>query len=72
MRVKKNPSPSPTPEEIVALRKRHRLSQTLLGEISHSGLRTVQYWEAGEAEMHPGLWELVRIKTDEHTPKKYI
>jgi len=55
-------SASPTPEEIRDLRKSLKLSQTAAAVVVHSTLRTWQDWEAGIARMHPGLWELFRLK----------
>lgn len=54
---------NPTPEEVRAARESAGLSQTSAAERIHSTLRTWQDWEAGKARMHPGLWELFRIKS---------
>jgi putative transcriptional regulator len=53
---------SPAPEEIRAARAAAGLSQTAAAELVHSKLRTWQQWEAGDRKMHPGLWELFRLK----------
>ena len=53
---------NPAPVEIKAARKKAGLSQTAAAELVHSGLRTWQQWEAGDRRMHPGLWELFRLK----------
>jgi DNA (cytosine-5)-methyltransferase 1 len=58
----------PTPDEVLAARQAAGLTQTQAAELVHSKLRAWQCWEAkeGTAEhrrMHPGLWELFRIKT---------
>lgn len=53
---------SPAPEEIRAARDAAGLSQTAAAELVHSKLRTWQQWEAGDRRMHPGLWELFRLK----------
>ncbi len=53
---------SPAPEEIRAARKAAGLSQSVAAELVHSKLRTWQQWEAGDRKMHPGLWELFRLK----------
>lgn len=50
------------PEEIRAAREEAGLSQTAAAELVHSKLRTWQQWEAGDRKMHPGLWELFRLK----------
>jgi putative transcriptional regulator len=52
----------PTPEKIKAARKAAGLSQSVAAELVHSKLRTWQQWEAGDRKMHPGLWELFRLK----------
>jgi DNA-binding transcriptional regulator YiaG len=57
-------SQPPSPDEIRQARQDAGLSQTSAGALVHSGLRTWQQWEAGDRAMHPGLWELFRIKTD--------
>lgn len=53
----------PYPEEIIAAREAAGLTQTGAAALVHSKLRTWQQWEAGDREMHPGLWELFQIKT---------
>jgi putative transcriptional regulator len=53
----------PAPDEIRAARNNAGLSQSAAAEKIHSTLRTWQDWEAGKARMHPGLWELFRIKS---------
>ena len=55
-------SSHPAPSEIRAAREAACLSQTAAAELVHSKLRTWQQWEAGDRSMHPGLWELFRIK----------
>lgn len=56
-------SQSPAPATIAAAREAAGLTQTAAAELVHSALRTWQQWEAGDRKMHPGLWELFRIKT---------
>jgi DNA-binding transcriptional regulator YiaG len=53
---------SPSREQIRAARKAAGLTQTQAAELIYAGLRTWQDWEAGVASMHPGLWELFRLK----------
>lgn len=55
--------PSPSPAEIRAARESAGLSQKDAAALIHSTWRTWQDWEAGKARMHPGLWELFRIKS---------
>jgi len=54
----------PTKEEIKQARESASLSQKQAGELVYSAIRTWQQWEAGDRKMHPGLWELFRIKTE--------
>ena len=60
-------TPSPTPADVTALRHRHGLNQTEFGKLVYSSLRSVQHWESGAREMHPGLWELANIKLNRPT-----
>lgn len=53
----------PDPAEILAARRAAGLTQTAAAALVHSALRTWQQWEAGDRRMHPGLWELFRLKT---------
>lgn len=55
-------SQSPEPAAIAAAREVAGLSQSAAAALVHSALRTWQQWEAGDRKMHPGLWELFRIK----------
>ena len=59
----KHPASNPEPEEIRAARDAVNLTQTQAGDLVHAKLRTWQQWEAGDRKMHPGFWELFRIKT---------
>ena len=54
---------SPSPEAIRAARAAAGLTQTQAAALIHCTLRGWQEWEAGNRRMHPGLWELFRIKT---------
>jgi DNA-binding transcriptional regulator YiaG len=60
---RKGPATNPSPEDIRAAREAAELSQTAAAALIHSTMRTWQDWEAGKARMHPGLWELFRLKT---------
>jgi DNA-binding transcriptional regulator YiaG len=55
-------SRNPSPEEIRALREEYGLSAAELGALVHSTGRRAQEWMAGTHRMHPGLWELLRLK----------
>ncbi|RYX80216.1 XRE family transcriptional regulator [bacterium] len=63
-RGKKSAAATPAPEEILAGRVAADLTQTEAAELIYSSLRTWQQWEAGDRRMHPGLWELFRIKAN--------
>lgn len=52
----------PTPEEIKQARTDAGLSQPAAAALIYSTKRTWQDWEAGKNPMHPGLWELFRLK----------
>lgn len=54
---------SPGKDEIRAAREAAGLTQTQAADLVHGSLRAWQQWEAGDREMHAGLWELFRIKT---------
>lgn len=53
---------SPAPVDIRAARKAVGLTQTEAARMVHGTLRAWQEWEAGNRQMHPGLWELFQIK----------
>ena len=53
---------APSPDAIRAARAAAGHTQTEAAELVHSTLRRWQEWEAGDHRMHPGLWELYRIK----------
>ena len=55
--------PAFSPAALKALRKSAGLTQVQAAELIYSTRRTLQDWEAGIAPMHPGLWELLNIKT---------
>jgi len=54
--------PNPTPLDIRKARLNAGLSQSAAAALIYSTLRTWQDWEAGNARMHPGLFELFCIK----------
>lgn len=55
------PAP-PAPADIRTARTTAGLTQTEAARLIHSTLRAWQEWEAGNRQMHPGLWELFRLK----------
>jgi DNA-binding XRE family transcriptional regulator len=58
---------SPDPAKIRALRERAHLTQEDAGALVYVSRRTWQDWERGVAVMHPGLWELFKLKLDKKT-----
>lgn len=54
---------SPTPKTIIEVRLKTGLTQTKAAGLVHVKLRSWQHWEAGDRAMHPGFWELFRIKS---------
>lgn len=61
---------APEPDEIRAARALAGLTQTEAGDRVYASLRTWQQWEAGDRGMHPGLFELFRIKTGQDKQKR--
>lgn len=57
-----SPVSNPKPDEIRAARESAKLSQERAAKLIYSAPRTWQHWEAGESRMHPGLWDLFKIK----------
>lgn len=53
----------PKPSQVRAAREAAGLSQTAAAALIYCTLRGWQEWEAGNRRMHPGLWELFKIKT---------
>lgn len=56
------PASNPMPDAVRAAREAAGLTQTEAALLVHGSLRTWQQWEAGDRRMHPGLWELFRLK----------
>lgn len=54
---------SPSPQQIRKARKEAGHSQTAAAALVYRSRRIWTEWEAGRAEMDPGLWELYLIKT---------
>ena len=54
--------PGPLPAEIKAAREAAGLTQKQAGELIHGTLRGWQDYEYGKRPMHPGLWELFKLK----------
>ena len=53
---------TPTPQLIRWARENAGWTQEVAASKIYSTRRTLQDWERGIAEMHPGLWELFRGK----------
>ena len=62
----KGPSANPTPAEVRAAREAAGLTQTQAAALVHATARNWQQWEqeagSNARRMHPGLWELFRLK----------
>lgn len=55
----------PTPTEILAARRGAELSQVEAARVIWTGPRTWQRYESGSTAMHPGLYELFCLKTNQ-------
>lgn len=64
-RGQRGPLANPLPAEIIATRKAAGLTQTEAASFVCGSLRAWQQWEAGDRRMHPGLWMLFRLRTEE-------
>ncbi|RQR65547.1 XRE family transcriptional regulator [Burkholderia sp. Bp9125] len=53
----------PAPSAIKAAREAAGLTQSAAAALLYKTTRAWQWWEAGEREMDPALWELFLIKT---------
>lgn len=63
----KGPASNPSPSEVRAAREAAGLTQSQAAELVHATPRNWQQWEdctggTNARRMHPGLWELFRIK----------
>ena len=67
-----HPARNPSPCEIRAAREAAGLTQAQAAALLHASARNWQQWEQQEGanvrRMHPGLWELFRIKTTASLP----
>ena len=57
-----------TPENIRALRTKHRLTRHEFGRVVYASQRAVSSWENNEREMPQGLWELALITLEKIEP----
>lgn len=55
---------NPATDQIRSARIAAGLTQTQAAALIYSSLRSWQQWEAGDRRMHPGLFELFKIKLD--------
>jgi len=64
-----HPARNPSPAEVRAARDAAGLTQAQAAALVHATARNWQQWEQEEGSntrrMHPGLWELFRLKTDD-------
>jgi hypothetical protein len=54
--------PSPTAEQVRAARLAAGQTVASAAALVYMDARSWRYYEAGEREMHPAMWELYRIK----------
>jgi putative transcriptional regulator len=57
------PFSNPTPEQVREARSAAGMTQSEAARAVRGTMRAWQEWEAGNRRMHPGLWELFRLKT---------
>ncbi|ARO89145.1 transcriptional regulator [Nitrosospira lacus] len=53
----------PPPIEIKSAREAVGLTQAAAASLVYCNVNTWQKWESGYSKMHPGFWELFKIKT---------
>lgn len=58
----RGPASNPAPADIRAARESAGMTQTQAAALIHGTLRSWQAYEAGDRRLHPGLWELFRLK----------
>lgn len=61
-RGQRGPASTPLPADIRAARESAGMTQAQAATLIYSTMRAWQEWEAGNRRMHPGLWELFRLK----------
>ena len=60
------------PEEIKALRKKHRLTRYEFGQLVYQTERSVKGWECNERELPKALEELILYKLEGIEPPKNV
>jgi len=58
----KGPASNPTPDEITEGRNAAGLTQRQAAALIYGTEAAWRSWESGLRRMHPGLWELFKIK----------
>lgn len=56
---------NPEPDQIRAARLSAELTQESAAKLVYSSLNAWSQWERGERKMHPAIWELFQIKTQQ-------
>ena len=56
----------PTPDDIRSAREFAGLSQAAAAALIYCARGTWAQWESGIRAMHPAMWELFLIKTNQH------
>lgn len=64
------PPPEPTPKRIAALRKRHRMSQSVFAATLNVSTKTVQAWERGARRPNQASARLLQVI--EHAPEAFF
>ena len=63
----KGPQSNPSPEDVAAARTVAGLTQRQAADLIYGTESAWRSWESGLRRMHPGLWELFKIKTRKNT-----
>lgn len=63
---------NPTPHEIREARLSVELTQATAAQLVYSSLNAWSQWERGERKMHPAIWELFQIKSQQIADLKDI
>ena len=59
-----SPARNPSPGQIRAARLEAGLTQRQAADLIYATVSAWESWEQGLRRMHPGLWELFRLKID--------
>lgn len=62
---------SPTPAQVIALRKRFKMTAQEFADIVYMTQDSVYSWEAGRRQCPPAVWELLLIFFGKAQPRRY-